>query len=110
MNKIKNGIETKKSQNVAPSTEQVRFECHLVERDVMAGETIMLECETSRPTPVQWLRDRELLTPDDRIEVCDSGMVHTLMVHEATEEDEAEYMCRIVENNKSTSAIIFVDG
>lgn len=74
------------------------------------GEMFELSCVLSKPdVPVTWMKNRQPLTPSDRIRILCERYRHVLQIMEAIPEDEGEYTL-MLPNNTETSAIIKVKG
>ncbi|GCC36962.1 hypothetical protein chiPu_0015462 [Chiloscyllium punctatum] len=69
-------------------------------QQITASESIVLCCEVSRPnTKVQWCKDREILSPSDRVSVHSSGHVRKLIVQSARPSDSGQYVCDATEDS-----------
>jgi hypothetical protein len=74
----------------------------LKEVQSVEGQTVSLSCELSKPdVPVVWLKDGVELQSDEHCALTVDGCMHSLTIHSATLEDEAEYTIRL---NDSVSA------
>jgi len=73
-------------------------------------QTVSLECETSLPgLRAVWLKDDKEIQSDEHCELLAEGCRHTMIVHKATLEDEAEYTIKIGATIMS-KATLWVEG
>lgn len=90
---------------VAPSITKPLQEIQTVEE-----QTVSLSCEVSHPNlKAIWLKDGKEIQPDEHCEVIAQGCIHTLIVHNANLEDEAEYTVQISDTVMS-KATLWVEG
>ena len=74
------------------------------------GELFELSCELSKPNvPVRWMKNRQPLSPSDRIKILCERYRHVLQIMEAIPEDEGEYTL-ILPDNTETSATVVIKG
>ncbi|XP_061648755.1 obscurin-like isoform X2 [Phyllopteryx taeniolatus] len=60
----------------------------------MVGETLVLDCEVSRPNAVVfWKKNREEVEDSKNVTVVEDGVVRQLTVHSLTVEDAGTYVC-----------------
>ncbi|XP_061548059.1 LOW QUALITY PROTEIN: obscurin-like protein 1 [Phycodurus eques] len=60
----------------------------------MVGETLVLDCEVSRPNAVVfWKKNREEVEDSKNVTVVEDGVVRQLTVHSLTAEDAGTYVC-----------------
>ncbi|KAF6738677.1 Obscurin [Oryzias melastigma] len=60
----------------------------------MTGETLVLDCEVSRPNAkVTWKKNGEEVEDSRNITIFDDGVVRQLTIHSLTMEDAGQYMC-----------------
>lgn len=72
-----------------------QFQNSLGDHLVTAGGTIALQAEIIHgPVEVQWLREREVLQPSDKIKTIFDHGVHSLIITEASKELDGTYTCR----------------
>lgn len=82
----------------------------LQEVQTVEEQTASLTCEVSQPNlKAVWLKDGKEIQPDEHCEVIVQGCIHTLIVHNANLEDEAEYTIKISETVMS-KATLWVEG
>lgn len=88
----------------------IEFTSKMSDATFNEGEMFELSCELSRPdVPVTWMKNRQPLTPSDRIRILCERYRHVLQIMEAIPEDEGEYTL-MLPNSTETTAVIKVKG
>lgn len=91
-----------------PDTE-VAITLKLVDVEALEGESATYTCEVSNENvPVSWFKDGRHIHPSKKYDITSQGKVHSLVVHDLTIEDEADYTA--VAGNQETTAYLYVDG
>lgn len=57
---------------------------------------------------MKWFKNGKEIKPDEHIEITVEGTLHTLKVNNANMNDDAEYTCKVDQEN--TSAYLHVEG
>ena len=86
----------------------VKFVVPLKETETTEGKTITLECETSKPHKIKWLKDGKPLSPDKCHQITQDGTTHRLIITDCTLADEAEYTVALPEDE--SKATLWVEG
>ena len=85
------------------------FTVPLKDTTVGESESAELQCAVSKPKqPVTWEKNKEEVTPDDRVTIEEDSGTHTLTINNVTPDDDAEYTVYL--GDQSTSAKLTVEG
>uniref|UniRef100_UPI00398E7BDC obscurin-like isoform X29 n=1 Tax=Pristiophorus japonicus TaxID=55135 RepID=UPI00398E7BDC len=72
----------------------------------LAGEEIVLSCETSKPDSlVKWFKDEKRIRKSQKYEISQQGTVNKLIIHQVTMKDSGEYACG-TETSKTKATVI----
>lgn len=66
------------------------------------------ECELSKATAVQWLKDDKPITPSNKYKITSDGSKHKLVVKDVTGEDSGVYTLSV--KDKKTQGALSVEG
>ena len=87
----------------------VTFNKPLTNLDVMAKETLTMECELTSPTAqVCWQKDGQNIRSDSRIQISCNNCTHKLEIADVTLNDGGTYTC--VCGEETTECKITVEG
>ena len=86
----------------------VAFKTPLKETQTTEGQTATLTCQLTRPSTVTWLKDGNVLTPDESFDLTVDDVTHTLTIPVSTLADEAEYTVTV--GDTTTKAMLWVEG
>uniref|UniRef100_A0A3Q2XJI3 Obscurin-like protein 1 n=1 Tax=Hippocampus comes TaxID=109280 RepID=A0A3Q2XJI3_HIPCM len=80
--------------NIAPPVRFVRPRKIVNRLEKVVGESLVLDCEVSRPNAVVlWKRNGEEVEDSQNVTVAEDGVVRQLTVHSLTSEDAGIYVC-----------------
>ena len=85
------------------------FSKPLTDRNVKVKETLVMECELTRPNvQVNWQKDGQNITSDDRVQVTFNNCSHTLKICHVATNDGGTYTC--VCGSENTECKVTVEG
>uniref|UniRef100_A0A674HJ43 Obscurin n=1 Tax=Taeniopygia guttata TaxID=59729 RepID=A0A674HJ43_TAEGU len=80
------------------------FKRDLVNVEGTENRTAVLQCELSKPAPVQWRRGQEVLRPSEKYKMRQEGSRAQLLIHALELRDAGEYTC-VCGEEKTTAAL-----
>lgn len=84
------------------------FKKELANMEATESGTAVLQCELTKPTPVEWKKGREVLKPSDKHKMRLKDTIAELTIHNLEEQDAGDYTC--VCGEKTTTASLTVHG
>uniref|UniRef100_A0A8C0EE14 Obscurin n=1 Tax=Bubo bubo TaxID=30461 RepID=A0A8C0EE14_BUBBB len=82
------------------------FKKELVNMEATENGTAVLQCELTKPTPVEWRKGQKVLNPSDKYKMRLKDTIAELTVHSLEEQDAGIYTC--VCGDKMTTASLTV--
>ncbi|XP_064495791.1 obscurin [Pseudopipra pipra] len=82
----------------------VHFKKEMTNEEATEGGTATLQCELSRPAPVEWKRKHKVLKPSEKYTVRQEGTTAQLLIHALEVKDAGEYTC-VCGEEKTTAAL-----
>ncbi|XP_074757193.1 obscurin isoform X8 [Athene noctua] len=82
------------------------FKKELVNMEATETGTAVLQCELTKPTPVEWRKGQKVLKPSDKYKMRLKDTIAELTVHSLEEQDAGDYTC--VCGDKMTTASLTV--
>ena len=91
---------------VVPEIE-AEFTVKLSDTTAEESETVQLSCEVSKPdVTVDWLLNKEVLAPNEKFDMTQDGVTHTLTIADVTPDDSGTYTARVGGNETSASLTV----
>lgn len=84
------------------------FKKDLVNMEATENGTAVLQCELSKPTPVEWKKGQKVLKPSEKYKMRLKDTIAELTIHSLEEQDAGDYTC--VCGDKMTTASLTVHG
>lgn len=84
------------------------FKKELVDTEGTENGTAVLQCELTKPTPVEWRKGPKVLKPGDKYKMRLKDTIAELTIHSLEEQDTGDYTC--VCGDKTTTASLTVHG
>ncbi|XP_010188966.1 PREDICTED: obscurin-like, partial [Mesitornis unicolor] len=82
------------------------FKTELVDVEATESGTAVLQCEVTKPTPVEWRKGQKALKPSEKYKMRLKDTIAELTVHSLEERDAGDYTC--VCGDKTTTASLTV--
>ncbi|GAB0185061.1 obscurin [Grus japonensis] len=82
------------------------FKKELVNMEAAENGTAVLQCELTKPTPVEWRKGQKVLKPSEKYKMRLKDAVAELTIHSLEEQDAGDYTC--VCGDKMTTASLTV--
>ncbi|XP_010078143.1 PREDICTED: obscurin, partial [Pterocles gutturalis] len=82
------------------------FKKELVDTEATENGTAVLQCELTKPTPVEWRKGQKMLKPSEKYKMRLKDAIAELTIHSLEEQDAGEYTC--VCGDKTTTASLTV--
>lgn len=84
------------------------FKKELVSMEATENGTAVLQCELTKPTPVEWRKGQKVLKPSEKYKMRLKDTIAELTIHSLEEQDAGDYTC--VCGDKMTTASLTVHG
>lgn len=84
------------------------FKKELVSVEATENAAAVLQCELTKPAPVEWRKGQKVLRPSEKHKMRLKDTVAELTIHSLEEEDAGDYTC--VCGDKTTTASLTVHG
>lgn len=84
------------------------FKKELVSTEATENGTAVLQCELTKPTPVEWRKGQKVLKPSEKYKMRLKDTIAELTIHSLEEQDAGDYTC--VCGDKMTTASLTVHG
>ncbi|PKK31954.1 obscurin, cytoskeletal calmodulin and titin-interacting RhoGEF, transcript variant X12 [Columba livia] len=82
------------------------FKKELVDTEATENGTAVLQCELTKPTPVEWRKGPKVLKPSEKYKMRLKDTIAELTIHSLEEQDTGDYTC--VCGDKTTTASLTV--
>ncbi|XP_009082964.1 PREDICTED: obscurin, partial [Acanthisitta chloris] len=83
-----------------------QFKKELVSLEATENRTTVLQCELTKPAPVEWRKGQEVLKPSEKYKMRLKDTIAELTIHNLEEQDAGDYTC--VCGDKMTTASLTV--